>query len=242
MRNRKQMSLLMEGWRKFLNEGEQDLDPEYREYDYESQSQQDWERNHPYVDPDDDTTLPGDEPFNKPLEVGTRVDIVNLQGVRSEVNGEEEEYDENDMSSLNLDDSWRVQVSPSDRLMASGEIIGYDAGTNTYSVKHEDESSGWPVLTHCILGEDPQDSSINIIPEMSDEEYEKFDEKTRDLYDARRAIDNPSDNDLGLGPYVPHEDEDEEEDETRYKELSPAEKKKFHDWARSRAQGMKFKK
>ena len=206
MNNRKQMSLLMEGWRKFLNEGEQDLDPEYREYDYESQSQQDWERSNPYVDPDDDTTLPGDEPFNKPLEVGTRVDIVNLQGVHSNVDGKEEVYNEEDMHSL-LDDSWRVQVDPSDRLMASGEIIGYDAGTNTYSVKHEDESSGWPVLTHCILGEDPQDSSINIIPEMSDEEYEKFDAQTRNLYYANLERGNPSDGDLGSGPYVPDEGE-----------------------------------
>ena len=58
----------MEGRRNFLCEGEQDPEPERREYDSEARDQQEWERCNPYnplVELDDDETLPGDEPFNK---------------------------------------------------------------------------------------------------------------------------------------------------------------------------------
>ena len=190
----------MEGWRKFLNEGEQDLDPEYREYDYESQSQQDWERSHPYVDPDDDTTMDAEEPVNQKFKIGQRVEVHSIE------------------------DDDKLQASSEGKAWDNAGIWYGSRGSHPgFEVIVDDYSPG---AGYTLVDTEDLESKLygvsedNIREVGNGPDYRMSRSYEQDLEDWSRN-----------NPY-----EDEDENKTSF------DKEELYSWARSRAQGMKFKK
>ena len=71
---------------------------------------------------------------------------------------------------------------------------------------------------------------------FSDEDYEKLQKSYIEEYEGSEDYKKDQADKNAKLPKI------EDEDETQYKELSPSDKEDLYAWARSRAQGMKFKK